>query len=209
MQEKDLEKMQRALSKGELFDDSLAPFAVEDGIHPAALVWAIVLAFGFWFLFVYFVEMAHAHPADDLCRPDQVGEDGCQVPRAELGLNIPEFYVAHRRYWHSRRSLAVEIVELGECTGARAELQALLGEPVNEGEQALLKYWNVIPAHPEYDRGFDPSRADEQTLASEATRAITQVLTWLCQYERGLLSARVSARLNAPPPVCPICKKRR
>lgn len=156
--------------------------------------------------------VAAAHDADKLCRPDQITEDGCQENTPGLHLDDPAFFAAHKGYWHSRRNLAVEIVDLGFCSGRRAELQETLSvEPVNRGEGPLLHYWDVIPAHPELDELGTPLmvwRAQQQTIASEATRSITGVLTGICEYELNALRAELYRRL-VKPAVTMCCDKKK
>jgi len=189
MQEKNLGKMQSALSAGELFDDSLEPLSVEGPMSRGGLAVAIVLALGIWLMFVYFVEMAHAHPVDDPCPPGFDTEDGCQPVVAALGLSDPAFFAAHKSYWHCRREIVVsDIVPYAVCVGKIQELESLLyGYVISSGHPNIMGYWNVIPAHPELDFPGQVWRADEQRLACDANRAIIQYHIYLCNFYRAQL----------------------
>jgi hypothetical protein len=146
-----------------------------------------------------------AHDVDSLCGPGETTEDGCQENTPGLGFDDPEYFAAHKSYWHERRKLAVGIVEYGICVGAVQELQAQLGEAIDPGVVALLRYWDVVPAHPELDFPGETWRPLEQAEAARATLGILEYHIWHCSQHRSWLAQRVSAAVNK---VCPKKPKR-
>lgn len=150
-----------------------------------------------------------AHPVDDPCPEGKKTTDGCQPVIKELGLANPEFFKAHKAYWHCRRELVVEdIVPYAKCIGKVQELQALLGLPVDEGANGLLEYWDVIPAHPELDEPGNPEVPRGQLEACEATRSIAGAIKYNCESTRQFLSWMVSNIVTKPAPICPVYKKK-
>lgn len=174
-----------------------------------AFLSAIVAGGLFWLL--VFTAIAHAHPVDDLCAPGLHTEDGCQPIIHSLYLSTPEFFAAHKRYWHCRRRLAVDdIGMIAGCVDGNTVLSTLLGETYQEnlGEKALREYWNVIPAHPELDYIDEGDvqksveRADAQTGACELTRMIAGAVLWQCRQKQMVLIGRIQAAMIKRPPVC-------
>lgn len=170
-----------------------------------------------WILFLGLMccgEPAAAHPVDDLC----VGgkwDDKCQPPVAALGFDKPEFFAAHKKYWHCRRALVVEdIVPYGACSGAVSELEELLKIPSGEryiSEPGILEYWNVIPAHPELDYPGEAWRPLEQLRSCDATRELASVVLWFCHQRLSWLKSLAATELEKPAVVKTVCcdKKRR
>ena len=116
------------------------------GFHLTPIA-AIIIVMA-WVILFAFVRAAFAHDVDLLCRPDQATEDGCQENTPGMGLDNPEFFKAHKSYWHCRRELVVEdIVGIAQCVGERRGLRVALGEPdvLTESEAALLSYWKIWP----------------------------------------------------------------
>lgn len=145
--------------------------------------------------------VALAHPADDPCKPGLHTEDGCQPVIKSLMLDQPDFYKAHRAYWHCRRELVAEdLMALGMCVGANKRLSETLGKTYEEtvSEEALCSYWKLIPAHPELDEldsedlDKNINRAYAQLGACELTRYAASVVIYLCEQKRAQLQSAVS-----------------
>lgn len=153
-----------------------------------------------------------AHPVDMPCGVGQVTEDGCQPVVSALGLDNPEFELAHRAYWHCRRLLVVKdtvsIAELyGQVKLRRAELSFPPLFPIHPEE--FLNYWNIIPAHPELDFPGEAWRAYEQLDACEATRVNADYIRYLLEFELMVLNEQ--AQENLKPVTITLCcdKKKR
>lgn len=143
--------------------------------------------------------MSFAHDVDHICAPGLVTEDGCQPATPELGLDNPEFATAHGRYWHCRRNLVVtDTVAIAQLYGQvklrRAELGVEPMFPIVPEE--FLTYWNTIPAHPELDFPGQVWRAEEQTLACEATRVNAGYIRYLLSFELEVLNLQAKERLQ-------------
>lgn len=153
---------------------------------------------------MYCCQTAAAHPVDDLC-VNNIWNDKCQPPVAALGFDKPEFFAAHKSYWHCRRSLVVQdIVPYGSCSGAVAELEDLLNVPQNErywAEPGVLSYWNEIPAHPELDYPGEAWRPLQQLKACNATRELFGTNLFFCTQRLWELRKRMDELLERPPVV--------
>lgn len=106
-------------------------------------------------ILLLFPAVALAHPAEDICvYPKMTSADGCQPALKSLLLDNPAYYTAHRAYWHCRRELvSIDTVTVAKCVGANQALSSLLGKTYQQSvlEKGFLNYWNVVPAHPEFD----------------------------------------------------------
>ena len=156
-------------------------------------------------LLVLLPTLAHAHPADLQCAPGLDSDDHCQPPLHSLGLDDPNVFESHRQYWHCRRFLVThETVAIAECVGAIQSLGALVGinyQPSTD-EAALLGYWDLIPAHPEFDLldEGDPkanmTKMDGQTAACIETRAVAQGVLLNCNAKRAWVQSLVKRRMR-------------
>lgn len=149
-------------------------------------------------------EASHAHPVDDPCPPEKVTEDGCQPTHGFMGLNSPEFFRAHKKYWHCRRELNKVIRDYSACVGATKDAESVLGFDYLIVSTELLNYWDVIPAHPELDYPGEVWRAESQTEACDATRAIGEFYLIGCEAYRQQLRQKIAAEVWK---VCPVEKK--
>lgn len=152
-----------------------------------------------------FPSLAFAHPADDACPPGIDSSGDCQPVVAALHLDNQDFFVARHTYWHCRRNLVtVETMRLGMCVGANQWLSALLGETYQETvmEEAICKYWNVVPSAPEFDKLDTGNIADSitqtnaETDACDLTRAIAAAVSGECEAKRDVLLGRVMKKLR-------------
>ena len=165
----------------------------------------------FWILLLVLIPAsALAHPADAPCPPGGHTEDGCQPIISSLQLDNPDFFAAHKAYWHCRRELVVdELMTVAKCVGGNIEKARVLGEDYlpSGSESALIEYWNLIPAHPELDQldsgdiQKNIDRANIQRDACELTRSIAGAVIQECAAKSAVYSRRIVAALNKKP-VC-------
>lgn len=143
---------------------------------------------------------AVAHPVDNLCEPGKHTEDGCQEATPGLHLEDPEFFAAHKAYWHCRRNLNLMIRDYASCISEVRLLQTQLGEPNRYvGNSDLLNYWSVIPAHPELDFPGELWRPVQQKKACDDTCDVLDAWFWECVELRNKLAPMVDALISKPP----------
>lgn len=171
-----------------------------------------------WFIIALTLIPSRAlcHPVDMPCEVGQLSEDGCQPLNPWLGLDNPDFYEAHRVYWHCLRELVVDYtVSVAELYGKVKQRREDLNVPPmfpHVHPEEFLTYWNIIPAHPELDFPGEAWRPQALTRACEGTAFNAEYIRYYLQYELDRLNEQFAEKQKpvAPPaPVTYCCDKKK